>query len=119
MGPQPPLQFGKDQLDPNENPGGPRRALIIGCDYPGKIGTLRAGVADAQQWARFFMKRCSLTEQDIRVLSDDPAYYQQKPRPECAVSTRDNILRGLQWLTARSTPGEQIFFIFCGHGAQI
>jgi len=93
--------------------------LIVGCDYPGKIGTLRAGVADAQQWARFFMKRCGVSEQDIRLLSDDPSQYQQKARPDCAVATRDNILRALQWLVARSAPGDQLFFVFCGHGAQI
>jgi len=113
------LHFRGDPLDPNENPGGPKRALIVGCDYPGKIGTLRAGVADAQQWARFFMKRCGLAEQDIRLLSDDPNQYQQKARPDCVVATRDNILRAVQWLVARSAHGDQLFFVFCGHGAQI
>jgi len=108
-----------DPLDPVESPGGPKRALIIGCDYPGKPGVLRAGVADGLQWARFFMKRCGLLESDIRFLSDDPSQYQQKARPESAVATKDNVLRALQWLVARSTPGDQLFFVFCGHGAQI
>jgi len=112
----PTLHFRGDPLDPNENPGGPRRALVVGCDYPGKIGTLRAGVADAQQWARFFVKRCGLSEQDVRLLSDDPGQYQQK---SWAVSTQQNILRALQWLVARSAPGDQLFFVFCGHGAQV
>ena len=34
-------------------------------------------------------------------------------------ATRENLLRGLAWLVARSAPGDQLFFIFCGHGAQI
>ncbi|CAE8688991.1 unnamed protein product, partial [Polarella glacialis] len=108
-----------DDLDPNENPGGPKRAVIIGCDYSGKLGTLRAGVADAQQWARFFTKRCGLVEQDVRFLCDDPSQYQQKAHPECSVSTHANIMRALQWLVARSSAGDQLFFVFCGHGAQI
>lgn len=108
-----------DPLDPTANPGGPKRVLIVGCDYAGKLGTLRAGVADAMQWSRFFIKRCGLTEQDVRVLTDDPAQYQQKPRPDAVVATKANILRGLHWLVSRSVPGEQLFFVFCGHGAQV
>eukprot|EP00930_Biecheleria_cincta_P098633 TRINITY_DN90297_c0_g1_i1.p1 TRINITY_DN90297_c0_g1~~TRINITY_DN90297_c0_g1_i1.p1 ORF type:complete len:587 (+),score=81.73 TRINITY_DN90297_c0_g1_i1:84-1844(+) len=108
-----------DPLDPTVNPGGHKRVLIVGCDYAGKVGTLRAGVADAMQWARFFVKRCGFTEQDVRVLTDDPAQYQQKPCPEAVIATRANILRGLHWLVSRSGPGDQLFFVFCGHGAQI
>mmetsp|Transcript_91924 Transcript_91924/g.263287 ORF Transcript_91924/g.263287 Transcript_91924/m.263287 type:complete len:315 (+) Transcript_91924:1278-2222(+) len=108
-----------DPLDAAQNPGGSRRAVIIGCDYPGKIGTLRAGVGDAQQWARFFTKRCGISEQDIRLLTDDQSQYSQKSQPDAAVATRDNILRALQWLTTRSVPGDQVFFVFCGHGAQL
>uniref|UniRef100_A0A7S4PUS9 Peptidase C14 caspase domain-containing protein n=1 Tax=Alexandrium monilatum TaxID=311494 RepID=A0A7S4PUS9_9DINO len=114
-----PVHFRGDPLDPNENPGGPRRAVIVGCDYPGKTGSLRAGVSDALQWVKFFTKRCGLLEQDLRFLCDDPAQYQQKQRPDRAVSTRENVLRALQWLTMRSAPGDQLFFVFCGHGAQI
>lgn len=108
-----------DPLDPIDCPGGHRRAVIVGCDYPGQVSALRAGVADAQQWARFFMKRSNFAEQDIRLISDDPAHYQQKGRPDCVVASRGNILRALHWLTSRITVGDQLFFIFCGHGAQI
>eukprot|EP00931_Biecheleriopsis_adriatica_P060092 TRINITY_DN36073_c0_g1_i1.p1 TRINITY_DN36073_c0_g1~~TRINITY_DN36073_c0_g1_i1.p1 ORF type:complete len:623 (+),score=143.18 TRINITY_DN36073_c0_g1_i1:185-1870(+) len=109
-----------DPLDPISSPGGQKRALIIGCDYTGKLGTLRAGVQDGLQWTRFFMKRCGLVDQDIRFLSDDQAQYQQKAHPESFVATRDNILRGLHWLVGRSpTSDEQLFLVFCGHGAQI
>jgi len=108
-----------DPLDPVENPGGATRAVIVGCDYPGQLGALRAGVADAQQWARFFMKRCNFTEADIRLLSDDPSHYQQKDRAESAVASRDTVMRALRWLTARSSPGDQLFFVFCGHGTQV
>lgn len=93
--------------------------MIVGCDYPGQQGSLRAGVADAQQWARFFTKRCNLAETDIRLLSDDPAHYQQKERPDSALASKANMLRALNWLTARSSSGDQLFFVFCGHGVQV
>lgn len=119
-GPMPPPGNSRgDPLDPLKQPGGSQRAVIVGCDYPGKVGALRAGVADAQQWARFFAKRCGLSEQDIRLLSDDQHHYQHASRPESAVATRDNIMRALQWLTSQSVPGDQMFFVFCGHGAQL
>lgn len=92
--------------------------MIVGCDYANKIGTLRAGVSDAQQWARFFSKRCEIAEQDVRLLSDDTSHHQQD-RPDCAFATRDNILKALQWLVARGAPGDQCFFVFCGHGMQV
>lgn len=108
-----------DPLDPEQYPGASKRAVIVGCDYPGQQGSLRAGVADAQQWARFFAKRCKFPEADIRLLTDDPSHYQQKECPESAVSTRANLLRALRWLTAKSSSGDQLFFIFCGHGIQV
>jgi len=117
--PRPPQSMVGDPLDLADNPGGPRRAVVVGCDYPGKTGTLRAGVADAEQWTRFFSKRCALQAHDIRFLCDDPAQYQQMARPDLAVATRDNILRALQWLVTKSAPGDQLFFVFCGQGAQL
>jgi len=117
--PRPPSSMMGDPMDLVENPGGPRRAVVVGCDYPGKTGTLRAGVADAEQWARFFSKRCALQPHDIRFLCDDPAQYQHKARPNLAIATRDNVLQALQWLVAKSAPGDQLFFVFCGQGTQL
>ncbi|CAJ1357875.1 unnamed protein product [Effrenium voratum] len=54
-----------------------------------------------------------MTEQDMQLLVDDPSQ-------EVSLSpTRDNMLRGLQWLVAQATPGHQLFFVFCGLGAQV
>jgi len=112
---QPP---GRGISDAFDSPSGSKRVVIVGCNYPGQAGTLRAGVADAQHWARFFTKKCGVAEKDIRLLSDDSQVYMQSDR-ESAVATRDNILRALQWLTARSASGDQLFFVFCGHGMQV
>jgi len=99
--------------DPFATPGGSKRVIIVGCNYPGQTGTLRAGVADAQQWARFFTKKCAVPEKDIQLLTDDGDYR------ESTIATKENIMRALHWLTARSATGDQIFFVFCGHGVQV
>lgn len=65
------------------------------------------------------MKRGGMTERDIRFLCDDPAQFQQKARPEISMATRDNVLLALYWLTSGSKPGDQLYFVFCGQGAQI
>jgi hypothetical protein len=109
---------GRDLLDPAQCPGGAKRVVVVGCNYPGKTGSLRAGVADAQQWARFFTRRCGVSEKDIRLLTDISEVYTQSDS-ETAVATKDNIMRALQWLTARSATGDQVFFVFCGHGVQV
>eukprot|EP00913_Durusdinium_trenchii_P025703 g24121.t2 len=106
--------FGIDFLDP-KCPAGPKRALIVGCDYPQKPGTIRAGIIDAMQWYRFFQSRCGFTDKDMRLLADDAS----NVPVDSLNATRENLLRGLAWLVARSAPGDQLFFIFCGHGAQI
>ncbi|CAK9017819.1 unnamed protein product [Durusdinium trenchii] len=93
----------------------PKRALIVGCDYPQKPGTIRAGIIDAMQWYRFFQSRCGFTDKDMRLLADDAS----NVPVDSLNATRENLLRGLAWLVARSAPGDQLFFIFCGHGAQI
>jgi hypothetical protein len=111
-----PQQLRVDCLDPATHPGGSTRVVVVGCNYPGQTGSLRACTTDAQQWARFFTKRCAVPEKDIRLLTDNPEQYTQ---PGATVATRDNILRALQWLCARSASGDQLFFVFCGHGVQV
>lgn len=112
------LSHGSDLFDPATRPGGAKRVVIVGCNYAGQSGTLRAGVSDAQHWARFFTKKCGVVETDIRLLTDSSEVFMKSER-ECAVATRDNIMRALQWLTTRSASGDQIFFVFCGHGVQV
>eukprot|EP00439_Symbiodinium_sp_Y106_P041584 s2788_g5.t1 len=113
-----------DIFDPWQFPGGPQRAVIVGCDYAGKPGALRAAIADSVYWLRHFQKRCCMEKPDLRYLCDapegrPPADLPGGPDPICAPATCDNIRRGLRWLTHRSVPGEQLFFIFCGNGAQL
>lgn len=101
-------------VDRDLKSGGSQRALIVGCDYPQKPGTIRAGIVDAMQWYRFFQSRCGFLEKDIRVLADD-----SHVPVESSMASRDNVLRGLTWLVSNCHPGDQLFFVFCGHGAQV
>mmetsp|Transcript_14150 Transcript_14150/g.35779 ORF Transcript_14150/g.35779 Transcript_14150/m.35779 type:complete len:548 (+) Transcript_14150:31-1674(+) len=115
-----PVSSGPDPLDFAQSPPpGSVRCLIIGCDYPGQPWALQAGVTDAQQWSRFFVKKGGVDPAAIRFLSDDPSHYQMQPRPEAHVASKDNILRGLQWLSTNVAQGHQVFLVFCGHGAQV
>lgn len=114
-----PSQWGGDPLDPSVSAGGRSRAVIIGCDYAGQVAALRAGVTDSQQWARFFTRVAKLPERDIRLLTDDPSDYQNKPHPQRHVATRDNILAAIQWMAHDLQPHDQVFFVFCGHGTQV
>lgn len=74
---------------------------------------------DAANWARLFVRWCGFNEQDVRLLTDDPEQLKSQARPDCAIATKDNILRALHWLTSRSSPDDQVFFVFCGSGAQL
>jgi hypothetical protein len=114
-----PSQWGGDPLDPSVSAGGRARAVIIGCDYAGQVAALRAGVTDSQQWARFFTRVAKLPERDIRLLTDDPSDYQNKPHPQRHVATRDNILAAMTWMAHDLQPQDQVFFVFCGHGTQV
>ena len=67
---------------------------VVGCDYPKKPGTIRAGLVDAMQWYRFFQSRCGFDEKDIRLLADDAG----NVPVESLSATRDNVILGLKWL---------------------
>ncbi|CAE7895244.1 casB, partial [Symbiodinium microadriaticum] len=89
-----------DIFDPWQFPGGPQRAVIVGCDYAGKPGALRAAIADSVYWLRLFQKRCCMEKPDLRYLCDapegrPPADLPGGPDPIFAPATGDNIRRGL------------------------
>ena len=67
------------------------------------------------QWYRFFQSRCGFDEKDIRLLADDAG----NVPVESLSATRDNVILGLKWLVSSCHAGDQLFFIFCGHGAQV
>mmetsp|Transcript_29128 Transcript_29128/g.64374 ORF Transcript_29128/g.64374 Transcript_29128/m.64374 type:complete len:475 (+) Transcript_29128:180-1604(+) len=93
---------------------GPRRkALLVGCAYPRTSAELRGCINDAQCMAFCLKKHFGFTDSDIVLLRDDG-----QARSADFVSTRANIMRGIQWLTTDMQPGSSLVFHFSGHGSQ-
>lgn len=88
-----------------------RRALLIGCSYPGSSAQLNGCINDVQCIQFCLKKRFGFTDQQILVLRDDQRH------PDF-ISTKANIYRGIQWLMADQQPGDSLFFHFSGHGSQ-
>lgn len=86
---------------------GLRRALIVGINYVGSRYELAGCVNDAldvTQQLRSFFPAC----EDVRVITD---YTLLQP-------TREELLRGFDWLVQDLRPGEHVLFHYSGHGGR-
>merc|ERR1719316_2413354 len=94
--------------------GGPqRKALTSGCNYynlPKGHGQLAGCINDSNTWIALLTKHFGFKVTDIRQLRDD------KPH---AMPTKANLLAGLDWLVQGAKAGDELFFHYSGHGAQI
>eukprot|EP00198_Chlamydomonas_reinhardtii_P007619 XP_001696956.1 type I metacaspase [Chlamydomonas reinhardtii] len=93
------------------NGGRRRRALLVGCGYPGTREALNGCLNDVNCIKFCLMNRFGFTEQQILILRDDT-------RQPDFISTKANIFRGIQWLMTDQQPGDSLFFHFSGHGSQ-
>jgi hypothetical protein len=97
------------------NPLGPSRgrkkALLIGCAYPGTSNALNGCINDVQCIEYCLKTKFGFPQSGIVVLRDDQKH------PDF-LSTRANIMRAIQWLTGDQQPGDSLFFHFSGHGSQ-
>lgn len=91
---------------------GKRKALLIGVNYIGTAQALRGCINDVQNIKRFLVERYGYAEGDIVVLTDDA---NQKAR----IPTKDNIIRGMQWLVKGAAPNDLLFFHYSGHGGLV
>jgi len=91
---------------------GRKKALLVGCNYPGTKAQLNGCINDTQTWGGVLQEHYGFQACDIVSLTDDRSDPRQRP-------TLCNIRSGLQWLTAGSQPGDVLFFQFSGHGTQI
>lgn len=88
---------------------GRKKALLIGCCYPGTSAALNGCINDVQCIEYCLKKRFGFQDSQITVLRDD----RRDSQP-----TRDNIFRGIAWLLSDQRPGDSLFFHFSGHGSQ-
>ncbi|KAF8656187.1 hypothetical protein AX16_002625 [Volvariella volvacea WC 439] len=90
---------------------GKKKALCIGINYFGQDGELRGCINDANNIKNFLIRHFGYREGDIVMLTDDAGDPRQHP-------TRDNIIRGMQWLVRNAAPDDSLFFHYSGHGGQ-
>lgn len=82
-----------------------KRALIVGVsDYAPVAHDLPSARLDIAEWEDLLDRSYGFTQ--IRSLVDERA-------------TKAAVADGLTWLLARAGTGDQLVFIFCGHGARI
>lgn len=102
---------GRHRLDggPEVRPSGRRRALLIGCNYPGTRAELRGCVNDVHNIVSLLTETFGWDRRCMNLLTDDD------PR---AMPTAKNIIAGFHWLVGGATPGDVLFLHYSGHGAQ-
>jgi uncharacterized caspase-like protein len=88
-----------------------KRALLVGCNYPGTRGELTGCWNDVQSMRETLINRYGFNPQDICVLVDEP---QQSPQPTGGV-----VKRHLEKLVRDVQARDVLVFLFSGHGIQV
>lgn len=89
---------------------GKRRALLIGCNFTGQPGELRAPHNDVHNALQFLMNKCGFKEEDIMVLKDDG---------KSISPTKKNIEDGFAKMVASSKANDVLFIQYSGHGGRM
>lgn len=88
-----------------------KRALLVGCNYPGTNAALRGCINDVLAMQSMLTTYYGFDPANIQIMIDtDP----EGPQP-----TGRNIKAALKQLVKASEPGDALFFHFSGHGTQI
>ncbi|KAL7103177.1 hypothetical protein ACP275_08G163800 [Erythranthe tilingii] len=88
-----------------------KKAVLIGCNYPGTQGELRGCVNDVLRMYVCLVERYGFAEQDIAVLIDTDESYTQP--------TGRNICAALVDLVCSAAPGDSLFVHYSGHGVRL
>ncbi len=88
-----------------------KRALLVGCNYPGTGGELTGCWNDVQSMRETLINRYGFNPHDICVLVDQP---QQSPQPTGGV-----VWRHLEKLVRDVQARDVLVFLFSGHGFQV
>lgn len=88
-----------------------KKAVLIGCNYPGTKAELKGCVNDVRRMHRCLVDRYGFKESDIKILIDtDPASTQP---------TGANIRRAITSLVRSAEPGDYLFVHYSGHGTRL
>lgn len=88
-----------------------KKALLIGCNYPGTKAELKGCINDVKRMYRCLTERYGFSDEDITVLIDTDDSYVQP--------TGKNIRRALEDLVRSAEPGDLLFVHYSGHGTRL
>ncbi|KAK7243728.1 hypothetical protein RIF29_38538 [Crotalaria pallida] len=88
-----------------------KKALLIGCNYPGTKAELRGCINDVWRMHRCLINRYGFAEEDIIVLIDTNHSYTQP--------TGKNIRSALSRLIMSAKPDDVLFVHYSGHGTRL
>eukprot|EP00052_Salpingoeca_macrocollata_P004955 m.44569 g.44569 ORF g.44569 m.44569 type:complete len:428 (-) comp14567_c0_seq1:79-1362(-) len=88
-----------------------KRALLVGCNYPGTDAQLRGCINDVMSIHSMLTRYKGFDASNIKIMIDTDNRYE---RP-----TGRNIKRALTELITSGQPGDILVFHFSGHGTQI
>ncbi|XP_065852638.1 metacaspase-4-like [Euphorbia lathyris] len=88
-----------------------KKAVLIGCNYPGTKAELKGCVNDVRRMYKCLIDRYGFREDDINVLIDTDDSYTQP--------TGKNIRRALSKLLRSAEPGDFLFVHYSGHGTRL
>lgn len=88
-----------------------KKAVLIGCNYPGTKAELKGCINDVKRMHRCLIDRFEFREQDITLLIDTDSDYDQ---PNGA-----NIRRAISRLIGSAQPGDSLFLHYSGHGTRL
>ncbi|XP_060674277.1 metacaspase-6 [Ziziphus jujuba] len=87
-----------------------RKALLIGCNYPGTTVELNGCVNDVYQMKKCLLDRYGFSDDNITVLIDTD--------DSCTQPTGKNIYDALTRLVQSAEPGDILFIHYSGHGSR-
>ncbi|XP_027078454.1 metacaspase-4-like [Coffea eugenioides] len=88
-----------------------KKAVLIGCNYPGTKAELKGCINDVQRMYACLIDRYGFSEDDITTLIDTDSSYSQP--------TGRNIRRALSDLIRSASPGDILFVHYSGHGTRL
>lgn len=88
-----------------------KKALLIGCDYPGTRASLFGCVNDAQMMRKMLKEHYGFKDEDCKLLIDTDE--------DCTQPTAKNIKEALEGLVNGAKSGDILFVHYSGHGVQV
>ncbi|XP_028752451.1 metacaspase-5-like isoform X1 [Neltuma alba] len=88
-----------------------KKAMLIGCNYPGTKIELRGCVNDVRRMNNCLIERYGFSDNDITVLIDTD--------PSCIQPTGKNIRSAIKKMVRSAELGDALFIHYSGHGTRL